>query len=129
MVLLHILTIPILLSAFNSSTAQNSLHTGKKIVVAKNGQRYLVTYVNFQQIRNKMLLVKPISAVVKPNQKECRKTCFNTPGCVSMNVKAFNTTYVCCQLLSTDHFQKKRFFIDYPGSDYYVVSVSEGYFH
>jgi len=44
MVLLHILTIPILLSAFNSSTAQNSLHTGKKIVVAKNGQRYLVTY-------------------------------------------------------------------------------------
>ena len=107
-----------------STCNQNSLYARNKFVIEKNGQKYLVSYIHFQQMRNKMLLVKPISTVVKHNHQECRQACLVTPGCVTMNVKQINATYVGCQLLGKDHFQNKRFFIDYEGSDYYIVDVS-----
>lgn len=123
MILLHCLTISTLFSSVILNTAQNSLHAGQRIVTAKNGQKYLVSYVYFRQMRHKRLVVKSISTVVKPNQQECRKICTKTPGCISMNVIQLNATYVHCQLLDKDHFQKKQFFIDHTGSDYYVVNV------
>lgn len=125
MMLLHWLTISVIFTAITViTTNENSLYAGQRIITAKNGQKYLVSYVHFQQMRNKMLLVKPISTVVKPNHKECRQACLKTPGCVSMNAKELNATYFCCQLLDKDHFQKKNYFIDYTGSDYFVVTVS-----
>ena len=102
----------------------NTIHARSRIIVGKNGQKFLVSYVHFQPMRNKRLLVKPITAVVVPNHQECRQACLKTTGCVSMNVKELNATYVGCELLDKDHFQKKRFFIDYFGSDYYVADVS-----
>jgi len=80
--------------------------------------------VHFQWMRNKVLLVKPMATKVVREAKECRETCTKTPGCIAMNVKKL-VTFVSCELLDKDHFERNYFLVDHDDVNYYFADVSK----
>jgi len=95
----------------------------EKIIQASDGQFYKISYIHMVPIKDKVLMVKPMAAAVVRSQEHCRRACVKVPGCITINLRAINMTYMSCHLMDKDHYGREHLLIDEIGSEYQVISV------